>query len=619
VPVAASEDCRQENACQGVSRAKPLTLAQPPRRISTAGVDLEVVGIKTLAFRSARAAEHDARATREQAKAIALNVTSGVISTPFVARKRRRWEKYRDERGRVRRRRVVAVEHVPSSKAAETCSRWHSGRASGQRARMSTVGHCGDGQIAATCGCCGLVAEAPILCGVSRLCLRCSAKKATKSRKKFGVAYGLVQASARAAGLLNRYRRGGAYSERHIVLTAPHVVVDALGFVGTSSDVAGDADRQATAERRIAIMFKAWGYFSRAAQRYYRQCLHCGKQRDAAAHKVNCEAYDHEWEPLAPGAVTYRAFEWTPGSDGMGHPHFHLWNFGPYVPERDFHRLDSRRAKAIASNVYALDRRPAVDCSGVDCVFCGAGVKLHRGLRSWWSHALAKAGVNVAAEQVIVAVRRVWAKPIEFIREVRKPNGVVYRTKDSRIRLLAGGGEDLLGYLEGWCVATIDPETREQCGDDVIAGVYVALEAKRLTQATRGFLGAADEVMARACDCGTLAPKSIAATTWAMMSAAAVCPRGKPVPVDTGPPLPPLIMAPMREPGDDSAEIRREAIERFKERIASGAWADEYRPLRARSRHLLPNAPCYKAPPPMVEPEYERGDAAAPRHYRAKK
>lgn len=459
-------DCSYD-AAQSQVRAKALRLGE--RRVSTAGIDLEVVERRTVHFREARAEQHEkAAALAGGAYDVARLKELAFQRVDLVERVRRRWVKYRDDSGRLRRRLDVRRVFEGEGRAAATRKRWHESRATGQRSRMSSVAHCGDGQIAATCSCCGQVQESHVWCACVRLCLRCSSKRANRARARFALAFSVHHERARRAGLLLKNRKGGAYSERHIVLTAPHVVIRGQ---------TGAADRQATARRRIELMFEAWRDFSRAMQAWYRR----RKEREA---------------------IIYRAFEWTPGADGMGHPHFHLWNFGPYLAE---------------------------------------GL-----LRAWWSRALARVGVVVAPESVVITVRRIWARPVEFIREVRKPSGVVFQRKTTRV-LLDVAGDDLLRYLEGWCVATIDPATRERCGDDVIAGVYCALEGRRLTQASAGFLGEADARLVTACDCGALAPRYVVVESWSRKVARTIeegaraelgqCQLEPPVPAAVAPPM----------------------------------------------------------------------------------
>jgi len=63
----------------------------------------------------------------------------------------------------------------------------------------------------------------------------------------------------------------------------------------------------------------------------------------------------------------YRAIEWTEGSDGKGHPHFHLWVFSPYLHQQDLLVPMWRRAlaatglaaQAVIVDVQEIDDGPS--------------------------------------------------------------------------------------------------------------------------------------------------------------------------------------------------------------------------------------------------------------------
>ncbi|HEY5957732.1 MAG TPA: hypothetical protein VIV60_14310 [Polyangiaceae bacterium] len=97
-------------------------------------------------------------------------------------------------------------------------------------------------------------------------------------------------AEARVRGLLNPSRCGGAWGERFLTLTAPHLPGD-------------------TIEQRIVRVLDAWKWF-----------VHClqGWQRDQ----------------LVPSLEWFRVFEWTPATDNLGHPHLHIWLFSPYLDQQ---------------------------------------------------------------------------------------------------------------------------------------------------------------------------------------------------------------------------------------------------------------------------------------------
>ncbi len=87
-------------------------------------------------------------------------------------------------------------------------------------------------------------------------------------------------------GLFRQVQRGGRWGERFITLTVPH----------GAATVAG----------RIQLAFDAWPVFLKLINEHFRE--------------IGVKSV--EW---------VRVFEWTPGSDGLGHPHFHLWMFSQFL------------------------------------------------------------------------------------------------------------------------------------------------------------------------------------------------------------------------------------------------------------------------------------------------
>jgi hypothetical protein len=124
-------------------------------------------------------------------------------------------------------------------------------------------------------------------------------------------------------------RRGGAYGERFLTLTLPHAAVSVAA--------------------RIGLAFDAWPLFL--------------KLFNAHLRSLNIRAV--EW---------FRVFEWTPGTDGFGHPHFHVWLFSPFIDKEL--------------------------------------------VRDWWRHALEGAGYPVG-EHLVIDLRRV-EDPTSAARELIK-------------------------------------------------------------------------------------------------------------------------------------------------------------------------------------------------------
>jgi len=96
-----------------------------------------------------------------------------------------------------------------------------------------------------------------------------------------------------------RWRRlgRGRFSERLITLTVP------------DPDLGGVRDR-------IRVVRDA---FARFAQSY------------SDWRRAEIRGLDGPEAELRTGY--WAALEWTPGADGLGHPHWHLWNFGPFLPK----------------------------------------------------------------------------------------------------------------------------------------------------------------------------------------------------------------------------------------------------------------------------------------------
>jgi hypothetical protein len=279
--------------------------------------------------------------------------------------------------------------------------KFHAFRAGAQRKRFVSYKRCGQGVAVVHCAC-GYEKGTRLGCDIGRLCTACRDRLQQERRARF--------ARARDVALKRDRSRvpfvgPGRWSEKHVVLTIPHF---------------GRGRGAPTA--RIEAFWKAREHFGRSLQRHWR------KQR-------------------VKGVRYLRGFEWTPGRDGLGHPHLHAWFWSPFLPP-------------------------------------GLVVK-------WWHRALVKAGVpNVPAPELLrIRVQEVKVRKKEIIRETAKG------AKAIRLEVLSGG-QDLVGYLESWAV-TERTEDGRIVAPWVMAEVYAALESKRQSQASRGFLGLAD----RECAC----------------------------------------------------------------------------------------------------------------------
>lgn len=242
-----------------------------------------------------------------------------------------------------------------------------------------------------------------------RVCDACDVRAAVERRARFGRARGELAARAQRAGCYIRVRRGGAFCDRMLTLTVPHL--DA-------------GDLPSTVRARVGWLFDAWTRFRRELVQLLR-----------ATH-------GHAWEWVH----LHRAFEWTPGDDGGGHPHFHVWLHSQWI---------SRDAVADA-----------------------------------WTRALRAAGCPLKADaRAVVHLKRFVSIDWRAVRELHKGG----RTGRAAALKLSGGavpprngapsaGRDAFEYADGWTLGDVAREVDA----DVLAALYEALEGRHLSHASRG-------------------------------------------------------------------------------------------------------------------------------------
>lgn len=303
-------------------------------------------------------------------------------------------------------------------------ARWHLGRAKGQARRFSDVRTCGEGggAIVRACGGSSVFCHT---CRIGRVCVSCRAHAALERRARFGRGRVYALKEAARAGLFRHGRvpladGGGTWGERHLTLTAPH------------TKNAGES---------ISSMFEAWRHFSRAFQRWTRSKAFRG------VHGYHRPDY-------------WRAFEWTPGADGKGHPHFHVWMLSPFLPVKK--------------------------------------------LLQWWKKGLEKAGYDVTPESYVrIDIRMIRTPSGDFGRELFKFQNAI---RMSELEVVGEGGNAVQAYADGW---TLTEEYKPKHGGKAVrippelaARVYEALEARRLAQSSRRF--ASTEPERKPCRyCGT--------------------------------------------------------------------------------------------------------------------
>ena len=340
---------------------------------------------------------------------------------------RRRWADARegDEPSR------VAAEDIHDAVNAYA---WHAGRAKGQRERFARVRGCGKRLMIASCRTCGEERRAvPEMCGVSRVCDACDAADAARRRARFGAARGRQLVIAHRYKLFMRKRRGGRFGERMITVTVPHRrLVDSTGEVRkrATDDISA----------RIWALRLAWPVFMRSVRDHWLRRAKLG---------------------LLDRAIAYhRAFEWTLGNDSLGHPHFHVWCFSPWV---DHHALREWWATALDSVGWPVERDMSVD------------------------------GTPGAA-RVVVDVRLLRSFGEDAVHELLK--GGIDRRKAlnlSRLDTVDGPGLDAFDYADGWTLGEVDAPR------DVRAALYMALEGFRTTQGSKGFFEDDDPIVCECC------------------------------------------------------------------------------------------------------------------------
>lgn len=203
-------------------------------------------------------------------------------------------ESFREQRAErlereAKRREFEALVAGKSVGEARDEGRWYLERALAERERFHRLDGCQEADIVAECRACGCCTTRAGRCRCSLLCVSCRSAIGLEKRVKFLRA---LSAHLDAHGHLCAASRGWRrWSQKFLTLTAPHA--------------AGD-----TVQGRIARVAAAFPVFIRSLNSWLRA-------RDAGRSTA--------W---------YRVYEWTPGTDGLGHPHVHVWIFCPYL-DRD--------------------------------------------------------------------------------------------------------------------------------------------------------------------------------------------------------------------------------------------------------------------------------------------
>jgi len=257
--------------------------------------------------------------------------------------------------------------------APELGSRWHLSRAEGKRELFERVNRCGDAdahQITLVCRSCKTPIEIEVGCNSHWFCPSCRARTANKFRADFErKRLGLVTAATRAGLTRRRQKKSERWGERLLTLTLPH------------DGDAGD---------RVRVLRATWSRFWRTLREVLRPELQkrsgitltevprgMSERAIAQRQKRAQESFDAytlkrlrstrigplEWKKRIEffkakpaDRVPYKSdldielslwdmlsylhvFEWTPGADGLGHPHMHVWLFSRYIEQALLERL----------------------------------------------------------------------------------------------------------------------------------------------------------------------------------------------------------------------------------------------------------------------------------------
>lgn len=245
-------------------------------------------------------------------------------------------------------------------------SAWHSSRAHTKRRLFEKVAECGNGhtlELICRNATCSERFTVPLGCGQAFFCPACRKRRASSFRVDFErKQLGLVGAAQRA-GLMGRYRRraqGGRFSERLLTLTVPHV--DELGAPFSMRDRV--LNLRATYERfsrlfRDELRGKLRGLLSGITLENSAVGLPMPRGKSPPRDEL----------ALFELVSSLRVFEWTPGDDGLGHPHFHVWLFSPFLDVAWLRSLWSRAyadvlQPSLVCDLLVLDVRAAHQCEG---------------------------------------------------------------------------------------------------------------------------------------------------------------------------------------------------------------------------------------------------------------
>ena len=212
------------------------------------------------------------------------------------------------------------------AQANPEAARWHYARATGELERFARARDCGQSArlVRAHCRACGVVHELIPGCGAVLVCVACRKRAMRRAQARF-----LRARSERVRRIGRRMRGHGAYSDKLVTFTVPHV---------------------GTAAERIEWLRRAQERFGRWWADHMPRDI-AGKKPGLVWQQTSHEARGGHWRIARPeerlGYAWLRSIEWKQSADGEGHPHAHVWALCPYLPQRELTRA-WRRALAAS-------------------------------------------------------------------------------------------------------------------------------------------------------------------------------------------------------------------------------------------------------------------------------
>lgn len=333
---------------------------------------------------------------------------------------------------------------------ARASARWYEGRAGAQLPRFDTIRACGTRILHVDCRPCGqeLCEPIPCRCGVVRVCESCADATALKREKRIAAARTAAILLAGDLGLFHAGRGNlGAWSEKMLTLTVPHVMLADVDPGSEVEDATTGYGLHTTIAARIGALLKAWPRLMRAVRRYIKK--HEGKQ--------NAKAFRY-----------FRFLEWTRGSDGQGHPHFHVYFLSPFLPQAMLVQMWARALDAVGIGASIP----------MTCARCDSGEACPLAELDANGHAK-------PAPHVIVDIKRLYGYEPQQLRELIK------RGERTAIECRLGplqSSDQVTKYANGWTMADAFDELGDGQMVDAKRDVYIALEGRRMAQGARGFL-----------------------------------------------------------------------------------------------------------------------------------